>query len=191
MVLPIALLTIAAILITKGFTGKSLSEIINGEVTPEDWKDSLPGFDSDADAIESVKGDLQRMLDTPSVILPGSYIAKTQPITIDGIRVAGWIGAIVLWARKNGWSGRVTSGIRSDADQRRACQGVCGNPNGCPGRCAEPGTSNHKGTLFPAGAVDVSDPAGFARVLSKYPGGAPIKNELGAQDPVHFSRSGH
>lgn len=109
---------------------------------------------------------------------------------IDGYNVATWIGHIVLWARAHGWNGRVTSGYRSVADQREACRHVCGNPNGCPGTCAKPGTSNHQYTSFPRGAVDVSEYTEFGRIVARYPNGPTIKNDL-PLDRVHFSYSGH
>lgn len=111
-------------------------------------------------------------------------------VKIDGYWVAHWISLRVLWARKNGWHGVVTSGYRSDADQREACRHVCGNPNGCPGRCAKPGTSNHRYKTYPGGAVDVTDYETFGRVVARYPDGPTLKNDL-PQDRVHFSLSGH
>lgn len=178
MVLPIALLTVGAIFIIAGMTNRSITEVINGE-HPDESKPPSYGSDEEAkkDTLKDVKG------------LPRGVL-NTKPATIDGVLVAGWLAEIVAWAKMNGWNGRVTSGIRSDAQQRQACIHVCGNPNGCPGRCAKPGQSNHRGTVYPMGAVDVTDPIGFARVLRDYPGGAPIKNDL-PDDPVHFSRSGH
>jgi len=37
-----------------------------------------------------------------------------------------------------------TSCYRPPEEQRRACVRICGNPNGCPGRCAPPGRSQHQ-----------------------------------------------
>lgn len=178
MILPIALLTVGAIFIISGFTNRSLSDVING--VPED-EQKPPSQGSDEEVEKSTLKDVKGL---PRGVL------NTKPVTIDGYMVAGWLGEIVAWAKLNGWNGQVTSGIRSDAQQRQACIHVCGNPNGCPGKCAKPGQSNHRGHVYPLGAVDVSDPIGFARVLQDYPGGPPIKNDLPA-DPVHFSRSGH
>lgn len=108
---------------------------------------------------------------------------------IDGHPVANWIAEKVLCARAHGWTGTVTDGVRSDAEQKQACIHVCGNPNGCPGTCAEPGTSNHRGFIFPLGAVDVTDPVGFAAALRGC-NGPRLVNALPA-DPVHFSYTGH
>lgn len=107
----------------------------------------------------------------------------------DGEQVAAWIVPWLKKIRATGlWSGKVTSGYRTVAQQRQACIGVCGNPNGCEGTCAPPGESNHQRKRYPGGAVDVSDPAGFAAGARRV--GAPLKNALGADDPVHFSKSG-
>lgn len=112
-------------------------------------------------------------------------------VKIDGYWVAGWIAKIVLWARAHDWDGKVTSGYRSDADQREACRHVCGDPNGCPGRCAKPGTSNHRYKTYPGGAVDVTEYGTFATVVARYPYGDTIKNALPTTDPVHFSLKGN
>lgn len=109
---------------------------------------------------------------------------------IDGYRVINWIAQRVLWARGDVWKGQVLSGYRSDSEQADACRHVCGNPNGCPGTCAKPGTSNHRGRAYPGGAVDVSDPAGFTLAMSRYPGDHKLINDL-PKDRGHFSLTGH
>jgi len=202
MVLPIALLVVGSVFIIAGFTGRTITQVINGEApTPEPDDGGYSGGTSSSDSSgygdtnpNDNYGGVGRGSDTTDSIsgkggLPRA-ITRTRPVMIDGKLVAGWLAEIVAFAKMNGWNGTVTSGIRDDAAQRRACIGVCGNPNGCPGTCAPPGQSNHRGKVFPLGAVDVSDPAGFWRAIQKYPGGPPVKNALGAADPVHFSRSG-
>lgn len=171
MVLPIALLVAGVVLILSGVRNESITDLITGATS------------SDTSLTDPT--------DTSTTSVPSPLLgAKVKAQTIDGFPVAGWIANIVLWARANGWTGTVTSGIRSDAAQRQACINVCGNPNGCAGTCAKPGTSNHRLQVFPGGAVDVTNPAQFALVLSKYPGGAPIKNAL-PNDLGHFSRNGN
>lgn len=114
----------------------------------------------------------------------GGSAASSDPqnpaglVTFDGEKVCAWIAAELRKARANGWSGSVTSGYRSAADQARVCAtGVT--------PCAKPGESNHQGTAYPGCAVDVSDPAGLARALPK---GSPLKY-TGATigDTPHFS----
>ena len=132
-------------------------------------------------------------LNVPNI---GGFPSPTGTVSIDGHPVATWIARQVLAARKHGWGGSVQSGWRSDTDQAQACIEVCGNPQGCPGRCAKPGTSNHRSKTFPGGAVDVSDPDGFRAALARaraagdlgpYP---MIRNDL-PNDPMHFSLTGH
>lgn len=110
--------------------------------------------------------------------------------TIDGFRVINWIAVRVEWARGDVWNGKVLSGYRSDSEQADACRHVCGNPNGCPGTCAKPGTSNHRYKAYPGGAVDVSDRDNFERAMSRWPGTHPLINAL-PNDLGHFSLTGH
>jgi len=94
-------------------------------------------------------------------------------------KVAGWIAPILAYAREHGWKGQVNSGFRSLADQTRIY-------NSGVRPAAKPGTSNHEGSDFPRGAVDVSDAEQLAAILAK----SPYRKKLvwaGAKDPVHFS----
>jgi hypothetical protein len=106
--------------------------------------------------------------------------------TFDGKPVAAWWVPILAQARKSGlWGGTLTSGYRTPAYSQQLCYQICGAPS-CPGRCA--GTSSNHTKLDSSAAVDVSDPAGFARAMQAQGNG--IFNALGAADPWHFSRSG-
>ena len=51
---------------------------------------------------------------------------------------------------------------------------------------AVPGTSNHEGTVYPRGAVDVSDASQLSSVLSRSPYASTLV-WAGSKDPVHFS----
>lgn len=97
----------------------------------------------------------------------------------EGTKVAGWIAPALQYAREHGWKGQVNSGYRSFADQTRIY-------NSGVRPAAKPGTSNHEGTEFPRGAVDVSDPEILSEILkkSKY---ATMLQWAGSRDPVHFS----
>ena len=99
--------------------------------------------------------------------------------------------SLIPWLNKT-WNANchftVTSGYRSPAYQCEVCKGVCGNCGGCPGRCAAPGTSNHGRNGPGEGAVDVTNYYEFK--ATQYRIGSPLRNYLGAQDPVHFSFSG-
>lgn len=98
----------------------------------------------------------------------------------EGKPVAAWIAPVLRYARRNGWKGQVSSGVRSYGEQKAIYDsGV--RP------AAVPGTSNHEGTRFPRGAVDVSDATQLAAILSRsrY---RRLLQWAGAKDPVHFSR---
>jgi len=100
-------------------------------------------------------------------------------VNFEGKPVAAWIAKELRWARAHGWKGTVNSGHRSYAEQARIyASGV--RP------AAKPGTSNHEGDAFPRGAVDVSNAAQLSAILSKKPGGSPLK-WAGSKDPIHFS----
>jgi hypothetical protein len=80
----------------------------------------------------------------------------------------------------------VNATYRSCADQAAACRNICGNPQGCPGRCARPGTSWHQlgaavdlteGSLVNARIVDALRDTGWCQPLP-------------SSDPGHFSFGG-
>lgn len=101
-----------------------------------------------------------------------------------GKAVASWIIPILTWAQSHGWSGSITSGVRSAAHNATI-------PGASP-------TSNHLATAYPGGAIDVggfgsrAEGQALASVLAKYPGdpnlvwGGPVMNDWG-----HFSATGH
>ena len=104
--------------------------------------------------------------------------------TLDGKRIAKWIIPILKDARKEGVSFGITSGFRSFAEQTRLWNNRASNPN----PVARPGTSNHEGSKYPKGAVDVSPYQGLASWTARK------KSKLkwyGMGDPVHFSGTGH
>lgn len=101
-----------------------------------------------------------------------------------GQTVAAWIAPILTYAKQHGWKGGVNSGYRSYSEQAGLYAGLVAGTR--QGPVAKPGTSNHEGSQFPRGAVDVSDAAGLSKVLqgSKY---ANVLVWAGGKDPVHFS----
>lgn len=116
-----------------------------------------------------------------SPVMPTSGVT-----TFDGRQVASWIAYWLQKSRDAGWQGSVNSGWRDPIYSEQLCLAMCGAPS-CPGRCAGR-SSNHSGSVYPAGAVDVSDYYRFAEIQRRI--GSPLINRLGAQDPVHFSVSG-
>lgn len=115
-------------------------------------------------------------------------LGKSGVSWYDGKQVASWLVPYLVWARKNGWRGRVNSGWRDPVYSERLCYAMCGRPS-CPGRCAGRG-SNHAGSSKPHGAVDVSDYYTFGSLMKRCPYQPRIFNALGARDPVHMSASG-
>jgi hypothetical protein len=105
-------------------------------------------------------------------------------VDFEGHKVAGWIAPVLQYARKNGWKGTVTSGFRTDAEQTRIYDsGV--RPAAVPKSEGGSG-SNHEGSRFPLGAVDVSDAQQLSQILQKSPYASKLQY-AGAKDPVHFS----
>lgn len=111
-----------------------------------------------------------------------SASASTMPsgtAHFEGKTVAAWIAPALQYARQHGWKGAVNNGYRSYADQQRIY-------NSGVRPAAKPGTSNHEGSDFPRGAVDVSDAQQLSQILQN----SPYAGKLvwaGAKDPVHFS----
>jgi hypothetical protein len=97
--------------------------------------------------------------------------------------IAEWIIPILQWASEHGWGGTVTSGYRTYYEQAQL--------NAAGAFSAPAGLSNHETTVYPGGAVDVTDPSQLINVLRAYPG--PLKlvgGVLGPIDPEHFSATG-
>ena len=80
----------------------------------------------------------------------------------------------------------VVQSYRSCGQQAEACRSICGDPTGCPGRCASPGTSYHQlgaavdltqGSLDTPGVIHAMEEAGWCQSEP-------------ANDPGHFSFDG-
>jgi hypothetical protein len=104
-------------------------------------------------------------------------------VTFDGKPVVASIARDLRRARATGlWKGTVTSGVRTRQQQLAAAKRFGLQHYGPKG----PLGSNH--VAGHSGAVDVTDPAGLARALRR------IRSRLHrgmADDPVHFSWTGH
>jgi hypothetical protein len=97
--------------------------------------------------------------------------------------IADWIVPVLQWASEHGWGGTVTSGYRTYYEQAQL--------NAAGAFSAPAGLSNHESTIYPGGAVDVTDPSQLINVLRAYSG--PLKltgGVLGPVDPEHFSATG-
>lgn len=97
--------------------------------------------------------------------------------------IAGWIIPVLAWAYEHGWHGTVTSGYRSYYEQAQL--------NAAGAFSAPAGYSNHETTMYPGGAVDVTEASQLIAVLRGYRGPRKlIGGVLGPADPEHFSATG-
>jgi 3D (Asp-Asp-Asp) domain-containing protein len=159
-------------------------EAIAGALTPTTREVTLPGTSTDSSG-GRFGGPLPGGVTVPSA----AWNPAKRPI-------AKWIVPYLSWAasasrgsssstgpaRRGGggrWSGTVTSGFRSRAEQTRIW-------NSGVRPAARPGSSNHEGSTYPRGAVDVTQASMLAQVLRGKPG-PHLLQYAGAKDPVHFS----
>lgn len=177
--LPLAILTVAGILIYAGIHGYSVADTVGialGRTPHRQATNPSVGATSLASSEYTGGGE------SGSVAIGGGISQ------FDGHPVASWIVPILQWARAHGWRGVVTSGYRTPSEQLRAAEGYGLEHYGAGG----PLGSNHVGYIWPEGAVDVTHPEELATVLRGYPGspklvwGGPT---IG--DRVHFSSNGH
>ncbi len=100
-----------------------------------------------------------------------------QPVAMRALRKA---------QRLAGGAIQVVQSYRSCGQQGEACWAICGDADGCPGRCASPGTSYHQ----LGAAVDITqlslDTPGVIRSLER----AGWCQSEPASDPGHFSFDG-
>lgn len=167
----------AVILIIAGVTGSSIGSVVRGA------PDHAAGDGSDVDQADDVAATKL----APDAItgsagttpLAAGITAQSGTASFEGHTVAAWIAPVLAYGRQHGWTGTVSSGFRTYADQLRIW-------NSGVRPAAQPGTSNHEGSAFPRGAVDVTQPAQLAKILAT----SPYRSLLvwaGSKDPVHFS----
>lgn len=104
----------------------------------------------------------------------------------DGKPVASWIIPILKAARASGVAFNVSSGFRSFAEQTRLWNQLGRDP----AIVARPGTSNHEGSAYPRGAVDIS-PGWQALASWLARRNLPLHHYGNPRDPYHFSATGH
>lgn len=118
----------------------------------------------------------------------GKLKNRTGVVRFDGRPVAAWIAPILREARRDGVKFTLSSGYRTDAEQKRIYDsGV--HPAAKP-KAYGGGGSNHEGDAFPAGAVDLNSRDGSAQRFAEWLQRSKYRNLLvfaGAKDPVHFS----
>lgn len=129
-------------------------------------------------------GSLSTTIPQTKVTLPGTHSVVGHTVAFGGKQVAGWIAPILEYARAHGWKGNVNSGFRSDAEQAKIyASGVrpAAKPKSLGG-----GGSNHSGSVYPLGAIDVSEAASLSQILKDSPYASKLQ-WAGSKDPVHFS----
>jgi 3D (Asp-Asp-Asp) domain-containing protein len=170
----------------RGARRNPILDAIAGALEPSTREVTIPGTTTDGSG-GRVGGPLPSGVTTPKA----AWNPSRRPI-------ARWIVPYLSWAARpgpapssqgparrgaapggGGWKGTVVSGYRSLAEQKRIwASGV--RP------AARPGTSNHEGSAYPRGAVDVTQAAALSAALARKPG-AHLLKWAGAKDPVHFS----
>jgi hypothetical protein len=124
----------------------------------------------------------------PVIAIPDDPCAERPPLrNVDGVRLQPVAMKAFLRAQRNaGVPIPVVQSYRSCAEQRRACRSICGNPEGCRGRCAPPGLSWHQ----LGAAIDITQEGLDDRRIFQ----ALIDNgwcqSLPDSDPGHFSFDG-
>ena len=127
-------------------------------------------------------------LRAPGIVIPEDPCASPPPLrTWHGVTLQPL--AMVAFRHAQRLAGTtipIVQSYRTCAQQRTACEGICQNPNGCPGLCAPPGKSWHQ----LGAAVDVTqgglDNARIVQALKK----AGWCEPLPVNDPGHFSYGG-
>lgn len=171
-----ALITVGVILGRSGWTNRSIAATIRSDTAPEpkidasDILGSMPHATGGKGAPIPTGGTLGGLAST---------VRATGTITFDGKPVAAWIAPILKYGRAHGWKGHVTSGWRSFAEQTRIY-------NSGVRPAAKPGSSNHEKTVFPGGAVDVTEADQLSAILLKSPYSKFLVH-AGPKDPPHFS----
>lgn len=106
------------------------------------------------------------------------------------VSTTGLVGQVlraVAYARAHGWTGSITSGLRSTAHQQYLWDNAAALGLIHYKSVAYPGTSSHERGQ----AVDVTDYGTFGAIMAGAPPDSRLYNFLGAEDPVHYSVNGH
>lgn len=183
--MPLALgfgeLLMAVILVIAGVTGSSIGSVVRGNPDHAAGDDTAGAQDSVAATKLAPDAATGQAGSTP---LAAGITAGSGTASFEGHTVAAWIAPILAYGREHGWTGTVSSGYRTDAQQTQIYDsGV--RPAAVP-RSEGGSGSNHEGSAFPLGAVDVTQAAQLSAILAT----SPFRSLLvwaGSKDPVHFS----
>ena len=130
----------------------------------------------------------QRLARSDGVIRPAEVCASPPPLrSFQGMRLQP--KALQAFKRAQSLAGRrivVVQSYRSCSDQASACERICQDPNGCPGRCAPPGASYHQ----LGAAIDVSEAMLQSSDVITALEAAGWCQSVPDSDPGHFSFGG-
>jgi hypothetical protein len=172
-------------------------DVVSDRVLAEGKVHIAPGAPSDAEVkreIEAARKHGAKLPAGESVAAFEAAAAQTAEPAPDAVTpiapwnprdkpIASWIVPVLEWAVEHGWHGTVTSGYRTYFEQAQL--------NAAGAFSAPAGFSNHETTVYPGGAVDVTNPGQLIQVLRGYPGPRKlVGGVLGPVDPEHFSATG-
>lgn len=172
-----ALLTAGTVLLYSGWSNSSIPDVLSGIAVRK-------GGAGDTGFVSLLTAPAQGVKEATTPNSGGGNGGDTSArglatwINPDGSKVliAKWI---YIELKRVGWHGYIESGYRSEQKQREVCAtGV--QP------CADPGTSNHEGKVFPKGAIDVRE-SEAADLDAKLKAAHSPLVYAGSKDPVHFS----
>lgn len=187
MVFAFGTLVLAVLFLDAGITGRSLAEVVRGELSRGRGLASFAGI-SIPDIQLAASPNAQASPTTTSYDTPPGAGSAQGTASFDGKTVAAVAIPYLEFARAHGWRGTVTSGYRTPEYSESLCRNMCGAPS-CPGRCAGR-SSNHSGTSRTHFAIDVSDESTFGQLMARPDAPQPkIFNNLPA-DRIHFSPTG-
>jgi D-alanyl-D-alanine carboxypeptidase len=122
------------------------------------------------------------LLTRPDTICESPPLRTFRGVTLQPVALMAFKKA----QRLAGGAIEVVQSYRSCAEQAKACRNICGDPDGCPGRCAPPGFSYHQ----LGAAIDITqaslDTPGVMRALER----AGWCQSQPSSDPGHFSFDG-
>ena len=127
-------------------------------------------------------------LSGPSIVMPDDPCAERPPLReVDGVRLQPVAMRAFLRAqREGGVPIPVVQSYRSCAEQRQACRSICGNPQGCPDRCAPAGLSWHQ----LGAAIDITQEGVDRSAIVTALEDNGWCQSLPGSDPGHFSFDG-
>lgn len=171
-------------------SGGTVSDRVPRPIAQPGLGNLTPGSQARLDTARS--GAQSRLNKLKQTMVPAFTDSPGGTTNVQGVPVANWIAKILRMAMSDGVNIQVSSGYRSTAKQASLYYGAPANGLIRGVTVAAPGTSNHEGTRYPRGAVDLSSGSwqSLQGWLAQHPN-VPLKHYSEPRDPYHFSASGH